>query len=284
MSEPKKLYCAPNKNKKTLTCFSKKDLIILIKSYNKHKKKEYQIQTENKTKNQLWNLLNQKMKKDCNNEWCWIEKNFVPASYSNKLKESFRPEMPKEWKKNPFEWLSNFDIEDVMKQYEKKYPSFIFMGPFPSDCPTVINCSLSGLTVDTFINRLGKTKLGIIFNLDTHNKPGSHWVSTFFDFKKGRIIYFDSVGMPPPKLIKIFLEKMKKSCEKYYLDNFDYKKDVNIYINKTQFQFGNTECGIFSMYFIISNLQGKSIQEMNPKNINDSAMNELRKFYYRPNN
>ena len=45
--------------------------------------------------------------------------------------------MPKEWKKNLLNGLSNFDIEDVMKQYEKKYPSFIFMGPFPSDCPTL---------------------------------------------------------------------------------------------------------------------------------------------------
>ncbi len=107
--------------------------------------------------------------------------------------------MPQEWKDNPFEWLSTTDIKNVMKQYEKKYPSFLFMGPVPVDCPSAITCSLSGLDVEILINQLGKTKLGIIFNLDKHDEPGSHWVATFFDFKKCRILYFDSVGMPPPK-------------------------------------------------------------------------------------
>lgn len=284
MSESKKLYCAPNKNKNTFTCYTKQDLLILIKSYNKNKSKEHHIITNNKSKKDLWLELNNKMKKDCNNEWCWLEKNFVPAPYTNNIKKSFRPEMPQEWNENPFEWLSNFDIKDVMKQYEKKYPNFLFIGPVPSDCPSKITCALSGLSVDILINRLGKTKLGIIFNLDTHNKPGSHWIATFFDFKKGEIIYFDSVGLPPPKMIKNFLEKMKKSCEDYYLHNFDYQKKVNIYVNKTQFQFGNTECGVFSMYFIISNLSGKNIKKLDPKKVNDKLMNELRKEYFRPNN
>ena len=284
MSESKKLYCAPNKKKNTFTCYTKRDLIILIDSYNNKKSTDNRIIINNKSKKKLWIELNNKMKKDCNNEWCWLEKNFVSAPYAKKLKESFRPEMPQEWNENPFEWLSNFDIKDVMKQYEKKYPNFLFIGPVPSDCPSKITCALSGLSVEILINKLGKTKLGIIFNLDTHNKPGSHWVATYFDFKKGNIIYFDSVGIPPPTMIKHFLLKMKKSCEDYYLNNFDYQKNVNIYVNRTQFQFGNTECGVFSMNFIISNLSGKTIEKMNNEEINDKTMNELRKIYFRPNN
>jgi len=212
-----------------------------------------------------------------------LEKNFVPAPYARKhLRETFVPEMPQEWKDNPFEWLSTTDIKNVMKQYEKKYPSFLFMGPVPVDCPSSITCSLSGLDVEILINQLGKTKLGIIFNLDEHDEPGSHWVAAFFDFKKCRILYFDSVGIPPPKTILNFLKKMKRSCQQYYLKTFGKEKKGNIYANETRFQFGNSECGVFSMNFIISNLQGDNIHEMNKNEINDTAMNELRKTYYRP--
>ena len=280
------LYCAPNINSNGTTCYSKEDLLLLISSYNKHKEKEYQISIKNKNKNknkkELWESLNEKLKRDCNNERCWLEKNFVPAPYARKLKETFVPEMPKEWEENPFEWLSTTDIKDVMKQYEKKYPSFLFMGPVPVDCPSAITCPLSGLDVEILINRLVKTKLGIIYNLDEHDEPGSHWVATFFDFTKCRILYFDSVGLPPPKMILNFLKKMKKSCEDYHLKTFGKEKKGEIYINETRFQFGNSECGVFSMYFIIAMLQGNNINDMTNNKVNDKIMNDLRKKYYRP--
>ena len=188
--------------------------------------------------------------------------------------------MPVEWKKNPFEWLSTIDIKNVMKQYEKKYPDFLFMGPVPVDCPSSITCVLSGLSVDILINRLGKTKLGIIYNLDKHDEPGSHWVASYIDFKKRKVLYFDSVGLPPPNMILQFLEKMKSEGEQYYLKHLNKNKTIEIYSNDTRFQFGNSECGVFSMYFIISNLQGKL--KMNNDNVNDDVMNQLRSKYYRP--
>ena len=279
------LYCAPDVDTgDTTTCYSKEDLIFLAKAYNRNKKKEHHITIKNKSKKQLWDILNQRLETDCQHEWCWLEKNFVPATYAKQtLKEKFRPEKPPEWNDNPFEWLTTDDIKNVMKQYEKEHPSFLFMGPVPVDCPSSITCALSGLDVDILINRLGKTKLGVIFNLDKHNQPGSHWVGTYMDFKKGKILYFDSVGLPPPKMIRNFLEKMKKSCQEYYMKNFKKKKKVDIYVNQTRFQFGDSECGIFSMHFLISNLKGNTIKNFNKKDVNDNVMNELRHKYYRPN-
>ena len=275
-----KLFCAPDIKSNGVTCYSKKDLIFLIKSYNQNKEEKDKILIST-SKKKLWLDLNEKLSSDCNNEWCWLEQNFVPAPYSKKLiKENFKPEMPIEWKKNPFEWLSTIDIKNVMKQYEKKYPDFLFMGPVPVDCPSSITCVLSGLSVDILINRLGKTKLGIIYNLDKHDEPGSHWVASYIDFKKRKVLYFDSVGLPPPKMILQFLEKMKSEGEQYYLKHLNKNKTIEIYSNDTRFQFGNSECGVFSMYFIISNLQGKL--KMNNDNVNDDVMNQLRSTYYRP--
>jgi hypothetical protein len=274
------LFCAPD-IKSNGTCYTKENLIFLIKSYNKNKLKKDKILLANKSKKKMWQDLNKKLSKDCNNEWCWLEQNFVPAPFAKKnIKEKFKPEMPKEWDKNPFEWLSSTDIKNVMKQYEKKYPDFLFLGPVPVDCPSSITCVLSGLSVEILINKLGKTKLGIIYNLDEHDEPGSHWVASYFDFKKCKILYFDSVGMPPPKMILSFLQKMKKGCEDYYLKYFNKTITTDIYSNNTRFQFGNSECGIFSMNFIISNLQGNL--NLNKNIVNDTVMNDLRKVYYRP--
>ena len=277
----KELYCSPDIKENTITCYSKKDLVFLIKSYNKHKEKKDNISGLHRSKNELWLELNKKLSKDCKTEWCWLRQKFVPESYgSQKLKETFKPEMPPEWKNNPYEWLSTTDIKYVMKQYEKRYPSFLFLGPVPVDCPASITCVLSGLSVEKLINALGKTKIGIIYNLDKHDQPGSHWVAAYLDFKKARILYFDSVGMKPPNLILSFLKKMKEDCENYYLKYLNKHKSVSIYSNKTRFQFGNSECGVFSMYFIISNL--KNNITMDRENINDTIMNNLRKKYYRP--
>ena len=276
------LYCSPDKNSEKITCYSKEDLLLLITAYNNKQSKEYQIKYKNKNKNQLAKELHKRLKSDCDKEWCWLEQNFVPASHSRKLKENFKPEMPEEWRDNPFEWLSTTDIQDVMKQYEKKYPCFLFMGPVSSDCPTEIRCSLSNLTVSSLL-KMKKTKLGIIYNLDKHNEPGSHWVAVYFDVNKCKIIYYDSVGMPPPKLILSYLNDLKKDCQNYYKIKTNKTKNVDIYINKTRFQYGGSECGVFSMNFIISMLKNKNIKELNPGEMNDSKMNELRKKYYRPN-
>ena len=269
-------YCAPGK-KKDFTCFSKEDLVYLCKVYNSSNKNR--IQLKNKSKKELWISLQQTLKDTCNNERCWINQPIIPRAISSKhFKETFRPEYPNEWVKNPYEWLSSVDIKNVMKQYEYKYKNFLFLGPVPVDCPSSIRCSLTDLEVEDLYN-MGKTIVGIIFNLDKHDEPGSHWVACYLDLKNGDLFYFDSVGINPPSMILDFLYKMKKSCQDYFY-NIHKHQDVDIYVNNTQFQFGNTECGIFSMYFIISFLKGKDMNNLSKKEYNDTHMNELRKIFY----
>ena len=52
------------------------------------------------------------------------------------------------------------------------------------------------------IEKLNKTRLGIVYNLDTHNKPGSHWVSVSSNFLEPSIYYFDSDDVLKPGLFK----------------------------------------------------------------------------------
>jgi hypothetical protein len=62
----------------------------------------------------IWNELKTKIP-TCTNEKCWADKLNIKTN-------AFSPKAPREWKKN--KWLSNFDIESVLKQYKEAYPNF----------------------------------------------------------------------------------------------------------------------------------------------------------------
>jgi hypothetical protein len=282
-SKDKELFCSPDRDDSDGTCYTRDDLVFLSQAYNRSRPHDKHINVSDKSKMEIWKSLQERLKSECSKEWCWLEQNFVPAPYAKvMMNETFRPKMPREWKRNPYQWLTTPEISRVMKQYEKKYTSFLFIGPQPVDCPSKITCALSNLNVSLLINKLGKTKLGVIYNLDPHDKPGSHWVAMFADFLEPNVIYFDSVGIGPPNLIRRFMEKLKKSIEEYWLKEKKQKKNVPILVNRTRFQFGSSECGIFSMYFIIDQLGGNTLKELKDKKPTDKKMNQLRKKFYRP--
>ena len=82
-----------------------------------------------------------------------------------------------------------------MKQYEKTYKCFDFIGPSPIDYDKHVSygeCVWEELCEFSLNKQIkeGKTKIGIIFNLDPHHKPGSHWVAMFINTKKRRNILF----------------------------------------------------------------------------------------------
>jgi hypothetical protein len=280
-SNKPELFCSPNKKNSKLTCYRKKDLVLLASSFNSNNKMNRYIPT-NLSKVELWKKLNQEMK-TCKYEWCWLKKAINDHKQVQQISNrTFRPVKPANWNKNKYEWLSNFDIENVMKQYEKKHKNFLFVGPVPSDCPTSYKCILSVIEPHILYNDHKKNKLGIIYNLDKHNEPGSHWVSIYADFLNGYVYYFDSVGSPPPRSIFNYLKTLTKKIDQISV------RPAKLMINRTQYQFGNTECGIFSMFFIIANLNNPYIGDIrkylsqNKDNINDDTMNELRNKLFRP--
>ena len=111
--------------------------------------------------------------------------------------------------------------------------------------------------------------------MDRHTQPGSHWVACIIDNKKNNLIYYDSNGIPPPRDVLPFIKKMNKQLTSIN------KKKVNILKNTTRHQRGNSECGIFSMNFIIKYLQDMSFEDIIKTNPTDKKMNQLRRFLYR---
>ena len=61
----------------------------------------------------------------------------------------------------------------------------------------------------------------------------------------------------------------------YKLDKTNNKESFLIY-NDKRHQYGNSECGIFSIYFILQRLTGKNMYKIFKENIKDKKMNDLR--------
>ena len=274
-----KLRCAPSKkNKSKFTCYEKRDIHNFKNMWNKNNPNDI---ITSKNPYTIWKQLKNKLLDKCTNERCWLEQVFLDSNYNkNLIDKLFAPKMPESWLKNINTWLSSSDIIKLMQQYEKSYKNFKFIGPSPIDFDTKINggnCVWDNLCNLNLYDYYKKKiyKIGIILNLDTHDKSGSHWVANFIDLKNKYIFYFDSNGVNIPKQVKILNERLRKQ----------FKSDTNInlthYVNKLQHQYQDGTCGIYALYVLIQLLTENTTPKyiMNNK-IPDLLMQELRFKYY----
>lgn len=297
------MSCSPivkNKRIHNSTCLTPEVLTSIKIAYNKKNPTE-QIKETDPTK--IWWALKNRL--DCQKEECWLDSLFEPSMKEKIKRFIFAPKHPPEWKSNPNEWLTNFDIEKVMKQYEVSNPEFKFIGPTTIDFDSRPEdwggkCVLEDLCrfdLARFI-RAKRTKIGIVFNLDKHDQSGSHWVSLFIDIENKFIFFFDSADNPIPK--EIYQENISnKPNDKNPLVNRileqGLKEDIHFtfYNNRgRQHQKSNTECGMYSLFFIITMLTGENpftkgrmpissrIRLFLKKNIPDKLMASCRKIFY----
>ena len=218
----------------------------------------------------------------CKTERCWLEKATMDANKKKELlKTYFRPTKPSGWDADPDEWLDSNNIADVLRQYEEVYPEFKFFGTNPIDFaapdPYTEGAAEKGKCLEDAICKLnlkemesnGKTKLGFVYNLDPSDKGGSHWIASFTDIPAHRTYYFDSYGMKPPPQIARFMRSLTLQDP---LMKLEY--------NSRRFQFGDSECGMYSIYFIISMLEGDNFRKFCRRAPRDGVMLELRHVFF----
>jgi len=266
-------------NSNTNTCFSLEELVEIAKGYNeKHPEKSISLQWSRKdtsSKNEyasyLYDQLEDKLKDVCKDQLCWL-KMISNISYKKEItKNAFRPRAPR-GDQGRFTWLNTTNIDLVMEGYEKSYPDFIFLGAVPIDFDH-LPLGISNLNFDKLIKE-GKTKLGVIFNLDEHYKDGSHWVGLFSDLKKKEINFFDSYGIKPERRIMKFMDRISD-----YLTSSSDKPLVRW--NRKRHQYGDSECGVYSLSFVIRQMAGISFEEITNNKVKDDDINKCRDVYFR---
>lgn len=277
----KKINCSPKpKNEiNDFSCYTNKSLYKLRDLWNA---RHPDVKVTANSPKEIHNQISEKLSSVCDKESCWIKQKVEFGQIQSELTDSFAPESPQEWKKNPNEWLSSIDIINVMNQYEKAYKCFNFIGPSPIDFDTKKiygECVWDELCNFSLENQIknGKTKIGIIFNTDPHNKPGQHWISMFINIKKKQIYFFDSTGENPPKEIMLLVNRIIEQGLKLK-QNINFKFDSN---EGVEHQYGNTECGIYSLFFIVHMLEDKMSENYLKTHIlKDEFMNKFRHIYF----
>ena len=288
--------CAPGRGNIDGTCLKKGEITEIAKNNNIDSSKE--------------NILDEvKKTTGCDTDKCLVK-------HLNKDTDVMRPQQPKSWEQNSKEWLSSIDIDRVLSQYEKEHIDFVFYGPSPIDydfkeCNNLsdeqcknIPCLLPELCkikIEDLLNKEKKSKIGIVFNTDPHSKGGQHWFSTFFDLKQGNLYLFDSVGINIENDnsnnvcdgVKEFVEnkgvnlpKRYETIQKLLVNVKNQGNQLNngvnykILYNTRQHQQGNSECGMYSIYFIVNMLKGKDFCNFNKQRITDNEVYQCRNKFF----
>ena len=104
----------------------------------------------------------------------------------------------------------------------------------------------------------------MVINLDTSDGNGTHWVSLYINLKKRQLYFFDSYGKKPMKSIFNFMNRI---YNEFTNRNLDYNvvhtnKKFKVRYNTIQHQRKNSECGVYSMNFIIRLLNGEKFSDI----------------------
>ena len=221
------------------------------------------IKINNKTKKQLWKSIYNSLELVCKYEHCWVDLDFVKKIDDKYLQDkikyfTFKPKMNERSDK----WLGTKDINNVLQQYQEFDHSFKFLGALPSDFYKVTKVKWKEI--------YNYKKIGIVFNLDGHRELGSHWVAFLIDNTNKTLEYYDSTGNLPNANIQKFINKIIDFLKK------DSKLQYITKINKIRHQYKNSECGIYSIHFIIQRLLGYTFEEITTTIIKDDDMKKFR--------
>jgi hypothetical protein len=276
--------CAPSKKFTNGSCLTVDELVLIAEEYNKKYNDKINISSDKKY---LLTEIAARMKRrfSCSEQECWINTSLIKNMNNDEISQNtMRPVGPKK----QYEWLSTSNINDVMYQYEFKYPEFKFLGAVPFDFEEVQYYGIS----DIIFSKL--SIFGMVINLDNHTMSGSHWVALYCDLKHYKIYYFDSFGKKPGDKVTKFIKKiLTYMCNTKYGTNISQKQcitkilssddanEFDVRFNRKQHQFKNSECGVYSMNFIIRLLNNETFDNIVDNVTDDVTMNACREKYFR---
>lgn len=190
--------------------------------------------------------------------------------------------------------LSNDQIDMTLWQWEQGFPAFCNLGftmlnfAEYGGSPEVLIQNLSALlagreiTYDckelrgkVVIEPRPRRQFGIVLNSDNLGGRGKHWTTLFVDVQatSATIEFFNSSGNSPyPEVVK-WAAKLGRALEAAG------KHPEFIRVSSIRHQHGDTECGVYSLYYIYSRLNGTGYEAFKHMPIPDEKMTEFRKTH-----
>lgn len=231
------------------SCFTTEELRLIARQYNAAHPGKPPV-SDSAPRKKLYDALKRRIHACNDSEKCWIQQAFA-APLRKRMLTVFVPKMPEVWKSKPTTWLTNHDIDAVLRRYEAHHPKFRFLGVQFMDfrgkkrngeCVS----DLCDFKVDDYFPKYNK--VAAVFNLDKHNQSGSHWVGLMLCLspsdKRYGVYYYDSVARVPTPEMNEFVNEIvaQQVAQGRPVPRYEY--------NNLQHQKKNTECGMFSIFFI----------------------------------
>lgn len=282
--------CHPSRDPRDCTCWS----LDQLKRISNHLKSQGFGLPTTGSKKQLWRGIHVALSDTCKMDHCWTSHPALKGIVDDEmLRETFRPKAPDDWtlhidkplnKGGKYVWLSNFDIDAVMKQYEEleHLKNFKFYKSAPIDFAK-IDDPVARINIWKLKNQ-GIDHFAIVFNIDKHNQPGSHWNCLYCNVPNALICFFDSYGRLPEPEIQDFMAKI---CIQALLGFDGVSADpsrgfpMTPLWNSNRFQRLGSECGQYSLFTLITLLHWGGTAEafgcLCKNKIDDATMNSYRR-------
>lgn len=263
-----------------ISCFTYEALKKIATAYNRSYAMKEGIEPIEiySSKKKLWNAIKKKMDESdtcvSEGEWCWIRQPFVKNIKDTEINlYTFKPPIPK----GKYDWLSTEDIDNVMKQYTNVIPTFKFLGTWPIDFMDLARRTfITDFSIPKLISQ-GYKHIGLVLNEDNSYQSGSHWVAVMIDIPDRQIQFYDSYADPPLKEVKQWAQIINDSLP-------NNQKKFEIVWNDVRHQYANSECGVYSIHFLVLRALGVPFRSVVTKAISDEKMNAKRKEFFNPYN
>lgn len=232
-----------------------------------------------------------KEKTKCESESCAIQnpkfKKFAsPYVVEKNLEENFKTKGPA----NTTEWLSNFNIDDVLEEIKKTYADQHFwnipfqMRDFKKTKPDEnADEKQKESNLESF-DILKKYKenyrcFGVAINTDYSSGNGIHWFCLFICMRNPDITieYFNSSGNPPLAEIASWMKKTRMLLT----NAFPNRKVYEVIASKEEHQTDDHSCGVYALYYIISRVANIPYTYFQKNIVKDETMHKFRKFIFR---
>jgi hypothetical protein len=206
----------------------------------------------------------------------------------------FAPDAPRSWSKDPQEWLSDLDVEHVMRQYVDDRPDVQLMPFALSDfggtegavCHNQQMCRFSTAEAE----KQGIRHVLLLLNKDVWGGDGTHWVSFYLNVPEGVAFYFDSLGEDLPRHLKHWIQRRRRERKLLHPSAPPLRLERNTAVH----QKSGSNCGIYAIHMMVSmiepthfaradapdDLYDKIRYFQTAKELSNEYMQKLRYYYF----
>jgi hypothetical protein len=169
------------------------------------------------------------------------QKTGLDSEADEELAQRFKPEGPA----LAHTWLTNWDIADVLQQYKRRFHFFDYLESEMMDFQDYEN-DLRHFSPTKL--KPGITCFACVLNTDKHTGSGKHWVTLFCDMRRtpGTVEYFNSANNSAPREVIKFFERLAQQYGGAEKKQVEYHETAG----SISHQRGNSECGMFSLYYV----------------------------------